>query len=119
MKKSKVIKKGYWNLWNDDVQAQIDENIEKYRKADGTFKIKGLKAGTPVKVEQIKHDFIFGAHIFNYDQLGTDERNEKYKALYGDIFNSATVAFYWRRFELEEGKPRFAQEFRDTSFGIL
>lgn len=113
--KSKVMKKGYWNRWNDDVQAQIDENIEKYRKADGSFKIKGLKAGTTVKAEQIKHDFIFGAHIFNYDQLGTDERNEKYKALYGDIFNSATVAFYWRKFELEEGKPRFEQEFRDTA----
>ena len=82
MKKSKAMKKGYWDRWNDDVQAQIDENIEKYRKADGVFKIKGLKAGTKVKVEQIKHDFIFGAHIFNFDQLGTDERNEKYKALY-------------------------------------
>ena len=115
MKKSKAMKKGYWDRWNDDVQAQIDENIEKYRKADGVFKIKGLKAGTKVKVEQIKHDFIFGAHIFNFDQLGTDERNEKYKALYGDIFNSATVALYWKTLEPEEGAPRFEQTYRDTA----
>lgn len=113
--KSKAMKKGYWNLWNDDVQAQIDENIEKYRKADANWKIKGLKAGTPVKVEQISHDFIFGAHIFNYDQLGTDERNEKYKALYGDIFNSATVAFYWKTLEPVEGNARLDGEYRDTA----
>lgn len=114
MKKSKVMKKGYWDCWNEDVQAEIDENIEKHRKADGIFKLKGLKAGTPVKVQQLKHDFIFGAHIFNFDQLGSDERNEKYKALYGDIFNSATVPFYWRTFEPEEGSPRFEAEFRDS-----
>lgn len=113
--KSKAMKKGYWNLWNDDVQAQIDENIEKFRKADASWKIKGLKAGTPVKVEQISHDFIFGAHIFNYDQLGTDERNEKYKALYGDLFNSATVAFYWKTLEPVEGKARLDGEYRDTA----
>ncbi len=25
----------YWKIWNDDVQAKIDADIEKYRKADG------------------------------------------------------------------------------------
>jgi len=111
----KAMKKGYWNLWNSDVQAQIDENIEANRKADANWKIAGLKAGTPVKVEQVGHDFIFGAHIFNYDQLGTDERNEKYKDLYGTLFNSATIAFYWKTLEPVEGSPRFEPEFRDTA----
>lgn len=107
--------KGYWERWNSDVQAKIDENIEKYRKADADWKIAGLKPGTEVQADQIGHDFIFGAHIFNYDQLGTDERNEKYKELFGSFFNSATIAFYWKTLEPVEGHPRFEGEFRDTA----
>ena len=107
----------YFEKWNADVQAQIDADIEKNRKADAKVKIDGVPAGAKVKVEQMTHAFIFGAHIFNYDQLGSDECNEKYKALYGHdaLFNSATVAFYWKTLEPEEGKPRFAPEYRDTA----
>ena len=106
----------YREYWNADVQAQIDADIEKNRKADAKAAI-GAPPGAKVKVEQIRHAFIFGAHIFNFDQLGTDERNAKYKALYGHdgLFNSATVAFYWKTLEPEEGHPRFAPEYRDTA----
>ncbi len=114
-KLKKAMKAGYWKRWNEKVQKQIDENIEKYRKADADWKIEGLKAGTEVKVEQISHKFIFGAHIFNFDQLGTDERNEKYKALYGSLFNSATVALYWKTMEPNEGEARFDGKFEDSA----
>jgi len=63
----------------------------------------------------VSHDFIFGAHIFNFDQLGKDEYNRRYKELYGTLFNSATIAFYWKKFEMEPGKPRFKAEERDTA----
>lgn len=106
---------GYRALWNDDVQKKIDADIEKHRKADGVFQLPASAAGKNVKVEQISHDFIFGAHIFNFDQLGTDERNKRYKELYGTLFNSATISFYWKQLELEEGKPRFRSEYRDTA----
>lgn len=104
----------YRDLWNDDLQAEIDENIEKNRKADGVFS-PGVPAGTRVKAEQLRHEFIFGAHIFNFNQLGTDERNEKYKALYGTLFNSATTAFYWQPFEPEQGRMRFETTELDTA----
>ena len=109
-----VISQTYRDLWNDEEQKRIDADIEKHRKADGEFQLPPSAAGRCVKIEQISHDFIFGAHIFNYDQLGTDERNRRYKALYGDLFNSATIAFYWKQLELEEGCPRFRAEYRDT-----
>ena len=109
-----VISQTYRDLWNDEEQKRIDADIEKHRKADGEFQLPPSAAGRCVKAEQISHDFIFGAHIFNYDQLGTDERNRRYKALYGDLFNSATIAFYWKQLELEEGCPRFRAEYRDT-----
>ena len=29
----------YWDIWNDDVLAKMDADIEKYRKADAEFEI--------------------------------------------------------------------------------
>ena len=111
-----VMSEAYWKIWNDDAQAKIDADIEKYRKADGVFEV-AAPDGTEVKAEQLTHDFFFGAHIFNFDQLGTKERNARYKALYGKenaLFNSATVAFYWRTFERFPGKPRFEAGAEDS-----
>ena len=102
-----VFSDAYRELWNSDLQKKIDEDIEANRKADAEFQLPCSAAGRDVKIEQITHDFIFGAHIFNFGQLGTTERNERYKELYGSLFNSATIAFYWKQLELEEGKLRF------------
>lgn len=104
----------YWKLWNPEEQARIDADIEKYRKADGELVLENIGRKRDVKIEQVSHDFYFGAHIFNYNQLGKTEYNNRYKELYGTLFNSATVPFYWKEFELERGKPRFATEYRDT-----
>jgi GH35 family endo-1,4-beta-xylanase len=111
---STAMSEAYWKLWSPDVQARIDRDIEQNRKAEATFKLEGVKAGAEVRAEQLTHDFIFGAHIFNFNQLGTPERNQKYKDLYGTLFNSATLAFYWKKFEMEPGKPRFQEAAWDT-----
>ena len=100
--------KEYWSYWNDEEQARIDADIEKYRKADGELVIENLGRKRDVKIEQVEHECIFGAHIFNFNQLGKKEYNDRYKELYGTLFNRATVPFYWKEFELEQGKPRFA-----------
>lgn len=104
----------YRKIWNDDVQRAIDERIETYRKADATLELQNVRPNTPVKVEQIGHQFLFGAHIFNFDQLGTPQRNAKYKEMYGTLFNSATVAFYWKTFEPTQDKLRFDVTPEDT-----
>ena len=104
-----VMNEAYWKIWTPEVQAKLDADIEKYRKADAEVEIPAPE-GTTVSVEQTSHGFFFGAHIFNFNQLGTKARNDRYKALYGKegaLFNSATVAFYWRAFERFPGKPRF------------
>ena len=108
-----VMSEKYWELWNDDVQQRIDADIEKYRKADATFEI-AAPDGSEVKVEQIGHAFFFGAHIFNFNQLGKKEWNDRYKELYGTLFNSATVAFYWKTLEPYPGQVRFQEGARDV-----
>ena len=96
----------YRELWNDRVNAGIDARIEKYRKADAA--VGGFAPGVSVRVEQVTHDFRFGAHIFNFDQLGRDDWNARYRATYTNLFNAATVAFYWKDYEPTEGQVRFA-----------
>lgn len=109
-----VMSNAYWKIWNKEVQDKIDKDIDRYRKAEAILKLTDIPAGTEIKIEQISHDFIFGAHIFNYNQLGTHERNLRYRELYGTLFNSATIPFYWKTFEMEPGRPRFKQEYWDT-----
>lgn len=46
----------YSRLWNAEIQAQIDERIEKHRKADGEFVV-SAPDGVDVKVEQVAHAF--------------------------------------------------------------
>ena len=111
-----VMSDKYWAIWNDEVQAKIDADIERYRKADASVEV-SAPDGAEVKVEQLTHSFFFGAHIFNFDQLGKKEWNGRYKALYDaehGLFNSATVAFYWRTFERFPGKPRFEAAEEDS-----
>ena len=109
----------YYDRWNADEQARIDADIEKYRKADATVAL-GAPAGAEVNVEQTSHAFRFGAHLFNFNQLGSHEANERHKAVWngtftdGALFNSGTIAFYWRPFEPVEGKMRFDEEETDT-----
>ena len=61
--------------------------------------LENIAKNSEVKIEQLSHEFKFGAHLFNYNQLGKTEYNERYKELYGTLFNSGTIAFYWRKFE--------------------
>ena len=109
----------YHDRWNADEQARIEADIDRYRKADAAVAL-GAPAGAAVNVEQLSHAFRFGAHLFNFDQLGSHERNGRHKALWngvfadGALFNSGTIAFYWRPFEPVEGKMRFDGDETDT-----
>lgn len=109
-----VMSKSYWQQWNDEVNARIERDIEANRKSDASLVVGKIADGTKVKVTQISHDFYFGAHIFNFDQLGDKTLNSKYKSLYGTLFNSATVAFYWCKFEMQDGRMRTAGEYWDS-----
>lgn len=110
-----VMSDAYWAIWNEAEQARIDADIERNRKADAAFRV-AAPSGTVVKVEQLDHAFRFGAHIFNFNQLGTSANNAAYKASYGrgGLFNQATVSFYWIDHEPTPGAFRFGGDYRDT-----
>ena len=96
-----VMSEAYWKIWNSDVQASINKNIEQYRKGDAELNI---PSGVTVKIEQLSHSFIFGGNIF---LLETTQQNRQYENTFGALFNSATLPFYWKTLEPEQGKPRY------------
>ncbi len=97
----------YRKIWNPDVQAKIDQDIERYRKANANVRLEGVPAGTEVQVEQVAHAFLFGGNIFLFGDLGTPEKNKRYGNTFGTLFNAATIPFYWKTLEPEQGKSRY------------
>ncbi len=64
-------------------------------------------AGKDIKVKQIAHKFLFGCGGFDFMPYVIDG-NEFFKDItekWLEIFNYATLPFYWGNFEPEEGKP--------------
>jgi GH35 family endo-1,4-beta-xylanase len=95
----------------DAAVAQASRDIETVRKSDVTLRIVGPDgrpaAGASVSAELLRHEFLFGCNIYRFDHYDTAEKNAAYKRRFRELFNAATVAFYWRGYERERGKPRY------------
>lgn len=102
----------YEGQWNAALNAAIDARIERHRKGDA--EVAGFAPGETVKVDQISSAFQFGVNIFNFDQFGDDVENARYRAAITNLFNAATVGFYWKNFEPQRGRPRYVGGEHDT-----
>lgn len=102
----------YELLWNDaHVQERIVQGIEQHRKGEMTLVLKGKRIkNAEVTVQQVKHDFLFGANIFMLGGYPDSETNQKYEQAFVKIFNYASVPFYWKDLEPRPGEYRFGKE---------
>ena len=70
-------------------------------------------ANTEVVVSQVSHAFGFGNIGFDFLRLANGEPDEigteSLADLYADLFNTATLPFYWGRFEPVRGAPDTAR----------
>ncbi|NLF68422.1 MAG: glycoside hydrolase family 10 [Candidatus Anammoximicrobium sp.] len=102
----------YQQMW-DGVAGQIDEGIERHRKGDAVIEVVDADgqpvAGAALEIRQKTHDFLFGCNLFALGQLESPELNRKYEEAFARINNFATLPFYWRELEPEDGRPRFAE----------
>lgn len=93
------------------VNDRVNSGIEAYRKGYAEITIKDENGNAipdaKIKAVQKTHEFKFGANLFMLDELESDEKNEKYKEVFADTFNMATLPFYWSTLEPERGKPRY------------
>lgn len=70
-----------------------------------------MKSGEKISVKLKNHKFRFGCNLFMLDEIPDDkQKNETYKEKLKDLFNLATVPFYWDATEPEEGKTRYAKD---------
>ena len=109
--RSKILE--LFEVHKDFYEERVNSGIELYRKGYGKIKVVD-KDGNPVKNVKIKinqksHEFKFGANLFMLDELETPEKNEVYKKSFADVFNMATLPFYWNSTEPERGKTRYGK----------
>ena len=96
----------------EEIDDRVQNGIELYRK--GYLKLHFVdKDGHPVQNVRIqgelkKHSFHFGANIFMLEELETPEKNRQYEEYFKKLFNMATLPFYWKDLEPEQGRPRYA-----------
>ncbi|MBO7404972.1 MAG: endo-1,4-beta-xylanase, partial [Clostridia bacterium] len=103
----------YFDEQKASVRDRIRTGIEQNRKRDAVIRIVSdapLPADITVRAEQKNHEFRFGANLFMLDEFECGEKNALYRAKFPEVFNLATLPFYWSDLEPVEGQPRFAKD---------
>lgn len=83
------------------------DRIDRYRKGEGTVLVVDA-AGTPlsdaaVRVEMLGHDFLFGCNLFTLGRCGGAALDAAYADAFANLFNYATLPFYWEHYEPSPG----------------
>lgn len=102
--------KKYEDETNDRIQNGIEQNKKGFARICVTDKDGAPVKGVKLQISQKRHEFLYGANLFMLDELETEAKNDKYKESFKNIFNAATLPFYWDALEPEEGKPRFGKD---------
>lgn len=96
---------------DDEVLAQTQARIEQHRKGDGTIILRNAEGkpiqGAKVRVEQLRHDFLFGCNCFMFGRCGKPELEEQYRQRFAALLNYCTLGFYWAYYERQRGKPHY------------
>jgi GH35 family endo-1,4-beta-xylanase len=93
------------------IMQEADRQIEQHRKADAVVHVVD-SAGKPVEgakvtVNLLRHQFLFGCNIYMFDRFKTQAENEQYKRRFAEMFNFATIGFYWKGYEPKRGQPNY------------
>lgn len=94
----------------EENEKRTSENIEKYRKGNCELKLvpeEEAYQDATVIVRQKRHQFRFGANLFMLDEFENEEKNRIYREKFPELFNLATLPFYWNTTEPQEGHFRF------------
>jgi len=88
----------------------IDARIRKLRTAETKLAVIGADgkplADTEVVVAMRRHKFLFGCNLYLWGGLKDQKLEKVYRSRFAELFNYATLPFYWGSYEREQGKPR-------------
>ena len=86
----------------------VAERIERYRKRDLRIEVVDAAGkpvpGAAVHVRQTRHAFLFGCNIFFLRVADRSPHQLEYQARFAELFNYATLPFYWGSFERVRGQ---------------
>ncbi len=90
-------------LSTDEIIGDATERIREHRTTEVSLVLMDengdpFPAGRPVEIEQVRHDFLFGCNLFPVGQFGNEDMNASYEKQWRDLFNFATLPFYWWEF---------------------
>lgn len=114
-----------------EILRLADSRIHEHRTSEVVLKLLDDKGqsfgpGTEIVIEQTRHEFLFGSNIYALGRLRTPEDNKTYAKRFAELFNFATLPFYWWNYERQRGKPgherterilKFCLEHRITAKG--
>lgn len=96
---------------DEEILSRCKARIEQHRKSVGRIVLRDA-AGNPVanatvRLEQLRHHFLFGCNFFMFNHTGDPDREAKYRQQFAALLNFATLGFYWANYEAERGKPNY------------
>ena len=98
----------------DYMKDRITAGIEEHRKAWFSLTVLDSEgkplSDTEVSVRQKNHEFRFGANMYSMEEMGSEEGNNEYKRRFAQLFNLATLPFYWNDLVPEPGIKRYAKD---------
>jgi GH35 family endo-1,4-beta-xylanase len=112
--------------WGEPLTGQqildgADARIEQLRKREAVLVLtdaagKPVATGTGVTLEQVGHHFLFGCNLFKLFSCRLPEENAAYERQFAELFNQATLPFYWWDYEPEPGGNRDARSDRSLAW---
>ena len=99
------------DLDKNGLSAVVEGGIKKHRKGDFRLTLRGKDdapiSGAKISVKLLTHDFKFGSNAFMAGGFESQAHNEKYDAVFKDLFTQAVLPFYWKDDEPTRGVYRF------------
>lgn len=100
--------------------ADVTERITQHRK--GTFTViltdnngNPLPEDTKISVELTSQKFLFGCNFFKWNEYTDVQLRNTYRERFDDLFNFATLAFYWGYYEYNEDEIDVHTHSMDTA----
>lgn len=94
---------------DNDWLAEARERIPKHRRARRVVAVHDATgkpvAGARVRVEQTRHEFLWGCNFFRFGRLNSAELEAGYRQRFTELLNFATLGFYWSSYEARQGQP--------------
>lgn len=89
------------------LELEALDRIERHRRRNVTIRVVGADK-KPVEavqfnIAQINHAFLFGCNLFRWRDELTDSQ-QKYRDQFAELFNFATLGFYWAAYEPRQGE---------------